>query len=773
MVASLEGRSGRCDPLPTVPGWRWVTERGVPLSAMRSGGAYRLGGRRFPLGRGEAQVDVAPDSTPLGTQPVMALRFPPDVNGLAVTLRLALWAEGRGLIWSWELAHGGVHPLQLERLDWLHAVVAPAGEWDFFANGWQSWSYSGLTPHGRAQPRSRLGAIRAPLDPPAASAPRGRDRLRASMFAALIHPASRSALLAGFLSQREHFGIIDCDRRPDAPRLHLWADGEEAILLPGATLRCDWAILEQLDLDAPDPLGPYLEAVGQLHQVRLPAAPPSGWCSWYYFMDNYVGQFSAADLRQNLAAMAARQAELPLRTFQIDDGYEPWVGDWDRFRPALPDGVAPLAAAARAADFEAGLWLAPFILDPRSATAAAHPDWLLRDPRGRPVNAGFLWNRFAQALDLTHPAAQDFAQTAVARAVSWGFRYLKLDFLYAAALSGRRHDPTYTGARALRHGLEGLRAAVGPEVCLLGCGCPLGSAIGLVDAMRISADTAVTWRPQFRGIRPLFQEEPDLPAAGLAAHNTLTRAALHRRWWWNDPDCLLLRPDTDLTLDEVQLIATGIALSGGSLFVSDHLPSLPEERLRLLERLLPPIGQRPTVLDLLHAAQPRRVRLDLDGPAGPWSLVGLYNWGTEARWTALRPEDWGLAPGRCWAQEFWRGWGGWAAEGGLPLAPHSAALFAIRAITPDQPAYLGSDLHISQGLEVRAWAAQPGRLKLRLERPGRIRGQVWLYLPGALRAASSAAGPLPWEARADGVVRLNLDLPAAADIQLAYGPASS
>jgi alpha-galactosidase len=153
------------------------------------------------------------------------------------------------------------------------------------------------------------------------------------------------------------------------------------------------------------------------------------------------------------------------------------------------------------------LWLAPFIVHPGSRLAADHPGWLLRGRWGRPVNAGFLWGTFATALDLTHPDAVQHTKDVIHTAVEdWGFPYLKLDFLSAAALPGRFTDPTRTRAQVLRAALEAARQAAGEQTVLLGCGCPLGPAIGLVDAMRISADTSQRWRPAYQGIETFFNK---------------------------------------------------------------------------------------------------------------------------------------------------------------------------------------------------------------------------------------------------------------------------
>ena len=56
---------------------------------------------------------------------------------------------------------------------------------------------------------------------------------------------------------------------------------------------------------------------------RLPfAAPPSGWCSWYCFGP----KVTAKQVLDNLDVIAR---DIPgLRYIQIDDGYQPAMGDW-------------------------------------------------------------------------------------------------------------------------------------------------------------------------------------------------------------------------------------------------------------------------------------------------------------------------------------------------------------------------------------------------------------------------------------------------------------
>ena len=91
-------------------------------------------------------------------------------------------------------------------------------------------------------------------------------------------------------------------------------------------------------------------------------------------------------------------------------------------------------------------------------------------------------------------------------------------------------------------GMKLISDTVGPDVFILGCGSPLGSLIGHVDANRVSADAGLSWYPPF----PLpFWDKWNLPSGINMIRNTLTRSFQHNFWWINDPDCILLRKYLD------------------------------------------------------------------------------------------------------------------------------------------------------------------------------------------------------------------------------------
>jgi alpha-galactosidase len=253
--------------------------------------------------------------------------------------------------------------------------------------------------------------------------------------------------------------------------------------------------------------------------------------------------------------------------------------------------------------------------------------------------------------------------------------------------------------------------------------------------MRIGADVDPHWDPHLLSTRALFHSEPNLPSTRNALQNTFSRAPFHKRWWINDPDCLMIRPDSDLTLAEVESLATTIALTGGSLFFSDDLTKLPTERLRIAESLLPLIGKSSRVLDWFDASAPHLLRLDLNNQTGQWHLLAVFNWDDVPRDMNLSLVNVDLPPGDYYAREFWSGTTRRIVDGALELPgipPHGVQLLSLRSLIPDQAHFLGSDLHISQGLEVTAWRPSlDNGIHLQLNRPGRVNGVIDLHLPGS------------------------------------------
>ena len=696
-------------------------------------------------------------------------------------------AETVDLEWLVEFALPADQPLLLQRMeirnhsehnfhpDRMTFGTLRAGELDlsedrpektaFFSNGWQSWSPSGTWQYGEKQTRSWLKGLSTPMLYDAGTPiTRKESEFSSDMFGAVIDHEAKVGLICGFLSQKEQFGSLISSLHPE-PDLQVWANADKIELRPGVSLNSDWLAWQFFDSTNAEPFKEYFAAVARENEVRKRIETPLGWCSWYYYFQN----ITPAEIRKNLQAVSQLKSRLPLKFFQIDDGFEQDVGSWFEFDPNFPEGVADISGEIRQEGLTPGIWLAPFILEPRSKLIRRHPNWLLRNQNGRPVNSGFVWNGLGRALDLTHPDTLGYVRDVIRTAVQdWGFPYLKLDFLYAAALPGTHHDPTKTRAQILRQALELIRAEAGKDAILLGCGCPIGPGIGIFDMMRISADVSPEWKPNAFGIKKPVHDEPNMPCARNAIQNIITRASMDPHWWVNDPDCLLVRADSKLTLPEVQSLASAISLSGGALLLSDDMSQLSEDRLKIAQSLLPLLPPNPQVLDLFEKFMPSKMRQVLQTPAGERQVIALFNWSDEPRNLELNLEDFGLDQKAWLMREFWTG--EWA-EVDANFVFHDVPAHGVRlmVLSPLQKvAYLGSDLHFAQGIELRSWKVTRAKLTFDLDLGREAEGRIYLYCSSIPSAITVNKQEVYWIQETEKVISIAVKLEHAVTVKVSF-----
>ncbi|WP_406011435.1 alpha-galactosidase [Streptomyces sp. NBC_00637] len=354
-------------------------------------------------------------------------------------------------------------------------------------------------------------------------------------------------------------GLLALDPGDGSP-VRLWAAPDPTREVPSIRLTPAGSVAE-ISAD-----GPVKEYTGTGVQALLsdwaaglglpaPRPAPTVWCSWY----EYFTTVTEDDIHENLRAMDT--LDLPVDVVQIDDGYQRALGDWlvlsGRFRSR-----AGIADAIRARGRRAGIWTAPFLVDPSSELAARHPDWLVRSADGGFAHAGHNWDHDLRILDTTHPEAAAYLTDVFRTLRAEGYDYFKVDFLYAGALDGVRHDATVDALTAYRAGVELIRAALGPDAYLLGCGAPILPSLGLFDAMRVSPDTAPHRRPEADDYSQPGQDPAEFTGAG--------RQWQHGRLWTNDPDCLMARP----AVETRERWAAHVEATGGLMASSDRLLSL-------------------------------------------------------------------------------------------------------------------------------------------------------------------------------------------------------
>lgn len=256
----------------------------------------------------------------------------------------------------------------------------------------------------------------------------------------------------------------------------------------------------------------YAQALGQRFGWISAKPAPRVWCSWYSL-------YTAID-ETILCRVFDDLNDLPFDVLQVDDGWQRQVGDWQP-NPKFPRGMAALAETVKHTGRKAGLWLAPFIAVQSSRLFREHPDWFLRDERGKFVSAGFNWGERLYALDVTRPDVLDWLTELMKQVRAWGYDYLKLDFLYAGALPGKRYVEMPREV-AYRRALGVLRKAIGEDAFLLVCGAPIIPSLGLCDALRIGPDVASEWQ--------VYRDAVLLSNLTTPGAKNAIRTCLHRLW---------------------------------------------------------------------------------------------------------------------------------------------------------------------------------------------------------------------------------------------------
>jgi alpha-galactosidase len=704
------------------------------------------------------------------------------------TLRLeesGQMVSGHGLraTWRWQqdddstyrmwvrLTNRGRHTVYLDTVDVLTApgpnLGVPPEAWSVYQHGWASWSPV-FARHIERSLYAEPGtpAYRDAHQPHWEEACEG---LIASEWVSVVagrraKGADGWAVLLGFVTAREQLGEIRIRSDGSEMTARCYFDG--MALAPGEATSTETLLVRV----GPDPLRLLEEWADELAAnmaARVPPRPPTGWCSWYYF----YGQNTAADVLANLSAMADH--DLPLDVVLIDDGYQTAIGDWFSLNERFPDGMEALGQAIHQAGRRFGLWTAPFGAAADSQLFAAHPDWVLRDERGEPVVGWVHWLTRCYALDCTHPQVQEWLRETFGRMRrEWGVDFFKIDFIFAAARPGVRHDPASTRAQALRRGVEAIRQGIGDDAFLLGCGAPQAPCVGLVDGMRVGPDVDPHWLPMWR-------HDLSMPSAENALRNSIARAPFHGRLWANDPDCLLVRQrarDMDLVLNEMRTSTALTALLGGLTLDSDHLPQMRPGRLKYLRQALPPTGVSARPLDLFENELPQRLLLPVEREWGRWWVVGLVNWGERTVETAVPLAELGLPPGRYHAYHYWRRRYLGVVDEQLTIRrhqPHETAVVLLRPVV-EKPDLLTTTFHVCQGAVEMAdlqRAEEGSRLRLTavLEKAGRQFGELLFTVPPAWRAVEARVDGMrhPLVA-APGVVRVGLTLEGRATVEVDF-----
>ncbi len=366
-------------------------------------------------------------------------------------------------------------------------IQLPSTPVRYYRHGWQSWSLAAWT--DLSPMPVQMPAIFHPLQVDAQHVHKAYPH---GAWLGAVEFEDGNILLLGALTTDAHVHLAENQLSG-----HGEASDLEWFIVYGQEIVCFEEYAEQLG-----------NRLGKLDKGTAPRV----WCSWYSF-------YHTIDERI-LHKIFDGLGDLPFDVLQVDDGWQVDIGDWEP-NQKFPSGMNALAEKIKSTGRRAGLWLAPLIATKSSRLFKRHMDWFLRDENGRLVSAGFNWGEPLFALDTTHPDVSSWLVALMKHVRGWGFDYLKLDFLYAGALKGKRHKDMPREA-AYRESLRVMRDAMGADAFFLTCGTPIIPAIGLCDAIRIGPDVSHDWE-KYRDATLFYNPTTPGTRNGI-------RTVVHRLW---------------------------------------------------------------------------------------------------------------------------------------------------------------------------------------------------------------------------------------------------
>lgn len=464
----------------------------------------------------------------------------------------------------------------------------------------------------------------------------------------LLSKRTEGFSLAAFTTWR----TFNAKLRYGSGKVIVTGDGEGRLLRAGETVALETVWLTS-GADWQDLLFAYADEIARENRIRLNAPKPYiGWATWDYFGRNWTYEQVVANLTTLLEVFPSADF------LQIDGGWWPQRGDYLLVRDNLqPEGMKRLGQLIRKNHLIAGIHLDGMRGDAKAQVAKEHPDFFLRDEKGRmlvdsAVKVGD--NLDYTFFDFSNPATAAYFTDVMANIRrNWGYDYFKVDFLrfgineFIRTAVGKTtaivpHNRGLTSVERFHLGLAAMRQGMGADAFFVGCSSVFGPTFGHVDGLRSGADI----NPEFRQFKKCAVDNSgNFYLHGKVVHNDADYHVVRARE--DQDDTLVKAANKDgkgMTLNEAEMWTHFVALCGGPRLNSDNLPTLREER-RALFRFAAnfPTAERYVPLDFwAHARSDEDVSSCILTQAKGDAYLGIFNWtDADKKWsvTGLTADD--------------------------------------------------------------------------------------------------------------------------------------
>lgn len=471
-------------------------------------------------------------------------------------------------------------------------------------------------------------------------------------------------------------------------------------LLPGDSVQTHWLVFYTARTE-----NEALERYSKILASHTGLTPPNNkftlYCSWYF----YGREFYEEDLIENVRLL--KEKHIPVDAFIIDNGWMDNFGDFNANKK-FPSGMAKIAEIIGESGFAPGIWTCPFLLMPHSDTFKAHPELAAKNRQGEYSMFHYI-ECDCHIVDPTSAYCKEYFNELYDKINSWGYTYHKMDFMRAPTVNSDIvfGNEDYNRASAYRLGHELLRQAIGKGAYFLSCGGIYDAGtLGIADSVRTGSDSIGSWENPFAGREG---------GSKIQVKQTMFRNYLNH-FCNTDPDSLMLRRREQtfrehvspihnvlsnglFTDSEAQTMVCKQYICGGNVNFSERIAELPEDRLKLLSTVIPPIAPAAKTIDFYHPDTPTLCLTEFDH----YQTLTVFNWNDELVFREISiaqlnlPKTWGqIALFEFFSQSFL---GIVEAQGTIRLniPAHGAVCVRLTPVQEGKAFLIGTDCHMSMG----------------------------------------------------------------------------
>ena len=415
--------------------------------------------------------------------------------------------------------------------------------------------------------------------------------------------------------------------------------------------------------------------------------PPVGWMTWY------AVQFDAGEktVLENVQWQKEHLQRYGADTIWVDwewyhrDFSSAGADGLDMYHPdpvAYPHGLKYVADKISQAGFIPALWVGPTCDSRKNAMMEKYPEAVMIR---KPMWCGQYF------LDPTHPKfLEEMLPQMIRQPRDWGYKAIKWDCLPdTARLCDACHDTRYA-ANSSREAMLGAfrkaREILGEDYYMLYCAGvserDMDLACTVFDAARVGGD--------------IFRWEEFITQC---VDRVCKYYMLHTVVCNNDPDNVILREKFN-TLDQAVTRAALVSLLGLPFTMGDDLPALPEERVEILRRSIPPVPAHPMDVCSVNSGHATLIlNLAIERPDMRYNVVDAIN--LRAVDSSVRVDlraDLGLDGGQYYVYDYWNRefLGAYTDAFEVPLRPCASRIFSVHKVQK-APQVISTSRHIAQG----------------------------------------------------------------------------